>query len=79
LVPRGGRRRSGEGGAGVWCLVSRHGMARARRLRAARTVAGGARHTGCGVRAANRGGGDASDAGASANRWGATMRGAGGQ
>jgi hypothetical protein len=30
----------------VWCLVSRHGMARARRLRAARTVAGGARHAG---------------------------------
>jgi hypothetical protein len=48
LVPRGGRRRSGEGWAGVWCLVSRHGMAWARRLRAAQTVAGtaGALRTG---------------------------------
>jgi hypothetical protein len=67
LVPRVCRRRSGEGGAEMWCRMSRHGMGEAA---PGRSDSGG--------RAVNRGGGGVSDAGAAADRWGASTRGLGG-
>jgi hypothetical protein len=76
LVPHGGKRRSGEGGARVRCCLSRHGTGAVAPGRSD----SGRRCTshGRGGRAVNRGGGGASDAGATADRWGVMTRGPGG-
>jgi hypothetical protein len=62
-MPRGGRRRSGEGG----CGATRAGMERARWLWATRTATGGARRASA-LRTGEAAG--ASDAGAAGDKWG---------
>jgi hypothetical protein len=72
LVPRRGRRRRGERGVRVRCRMSRHGTG----VAAPGLLDSGGRCTlrGHGMRVVSRGGDGVSDAGTTADRWGAMMR-----
>jgi hypothetical protein len=73
LVPRGGKRRSGEGGARVRCRLSWHSTGVA--ALGCSNSGGWRTSRGRVVCAVNRGGGVVSDAGTVADRWGTMMHG----